>query len=286
MVRTYLGTALAVACLGTFTSNSLADGTYLPTKDTFFREQGSVAGNDSVVFGASATNRGARDINLAFYLSDFDRAAIIADVRAISGNTLNPLTLADMATVQLHWMVKANLSAEGESVAQNQGYLDAAYSVSTLQTKTPNWTETNSTNNWVNWTGDALTSTRWQDLSSADIVPSGTSGAINNKWHQRIDQADPLTVWGGTAPADGSDLPHRDWVLSDALALDFLANPDVAGLAFIGDTNNSKNIEFWSREAANVADRPFLVVTSAAVPEPASLGLLSIGGLMLLRRRR
>src|ERR1035437_4141103 len=239
MVRFISGTVLAVACSGIVTSSALA-GTYAPTKDTYFRNTGVSGTNDSTAHGSDTTNRGAKDVNSAFYLSDFNRAAITAEVKSIAGEA-GALTLADMATVQLHWMVKANLSAEGETVAQNQTNLNARYSVTDLQTDTPNWTEAASTGNYVNWTGTAGTSTRWKDLAGLDITNNDAGGEINQRYHLRFDQADPLTAWGGTAPPDGSDLPQRDWVLSNALALDFLTNPNVAGLAFIGDTSNATN---------------------------------------------
>jgi hypothetical protein len=285
MSKVLLRTSLALVCFGSVASSAFAV-TYLPTKDTFFRNTGVQATNDSNVLGASASNRVAKDINTAFYLSDFDRAAITTQVKAIAGE-VGALTLADMATVQLHWMVKANLGAEGENPTQNQSNLDAKYSPTTLQTKTPNWTEAGSTNNWVNWTGTAGTSTRWQDLSGTDMTTSDASGEINSRFHLRFDQSDPLQVWGGTADLSDSnlDLPQRDWLLSNALAFDFLTDPNVAGLAFIGDTNNATNMEIWSNDAANSADRPFLVVV-AAVPEPASIALLGVGALVLIRRRR
>src|SRR5688572_13300706 len=120
MQRAFLR-AVVVGVLGSgIAAASVGAGVYEPTRDTFFRESGSDATNDTLVRGGDLTNRGAKFANIAFYLTDFDRAAITAEVRAISGNLANPLTLADMATVHLDWHIKANLGAEGENQAQNQ----------------------------------------------------------------------------------------------------------------------------------------------------------------------
>jgi hypothetical protein len=273
--------ALAVASL----VSTLHAGTYDPTKDTFFRNTGNASTNDSTLHGSDTSNRVAKSTNTTFYLSDFDRAAIEAEVRTIIGKPVGALTLADMAGVELHWFVRANIGAETNDVATNSAEYNLTYSPTTLHTQTPNWTEATATNNYNTWTGTAATSTRWKDAAGNDLTANDANGEINSATALRSAQADPLQQWGNTVLTDLTDPPHRDWLLSDALELDYLTNPNVAGLAFIGNGADNSNMNVFSREAG-VGNAPYLVVQAAAVPEPASLGLLALGGLMLLRRRR
>jgi hypothetical protein len=259
-------------------------GVYEPTRDTFFRESGSDATNDTLVRGGDVTNRGAKFTNVAFYLTDFDRAAITAEVRAISGNAANPLTLADMAAVHLDWHIKANLGAEGENQAQNQANLNRGYAPTVFQSQGQDWSEGESTNNWAVWGGAGDPGNRrFRDANGNEILPGTNVGAVFTAPGQaaRNPRMAP-EAWGGTAPDNpNEDLPHRPWRLSDDLALAYLTDPDVVGLTMIELTNQGGNLEFWSREAA-AANRPFLVV----VPEPAAFSILALGSLLLLRRRR
>jgi hypothetical protein len=207
-------------------------------------------------------------------------------VRAISGNAANPLTLADMATVHLDWYIKANLGAEGESQAQNQVNLDRGYAPTVFQSQGQDWTEAESTNNWAIWGGAGDPGNRrFRDANGNEILPGANVGAVFTAAGQAARTPRMAAqAWGGLAPVNpNDDLPHRDWLLSDDLALTYLTDPDVVGLTMIELINQGGNMEFWSREAA-VADRPFLVVT--AVPEPAALSVLALGSLMFLRRRR
>ena len=277
----------AVAALGAgIVASSVEAAIYAPTRDTFFREAGADATNDTLARGANLTNRGAKFTNIAFYLSDFDRAAITAEVRAISGNLVNPLTLTDMAAVQLHWNIKANLGAEGENQAQNQANLDRGYAPTVFQSQGQDWSEAEATNNWAVWQGAGdPDNRRFRDANGAEILPGANVGAVFTAAGQAArNPRMPAQTWGGTAPADpNEDLPHRDWILSDDLELAYLTDPDVVGLTMIELVNQGGNLEFWSREAA-VANQPFLEVTP--VPEPTSLALLALGSLILRRRRR
>ena len=277
--------AAVVAVLASGVAAASADaGVYEPTRDTFFRESGSDATNDTLARGADLTNRGAKFANIAFYLSDFDRAAITAEVRAISGNLAGPLTLADMATVHLDWHIKANLGAEGENQAQNQANLDRGYAPTVFQSQGQDWSEAEATNNWAIWQGAGdPDNRRFRDADGNEILPGANVGAVFTAAGRaaRNPRMAP-EAWGGTAPENpNEDLPHRAWRLSDDLAFAYLTDPDVVGLTMIELVNQGGNLEFWSREAA-AENRPFLVVT----PEPTALGILALGSLMLLRRRR
>jgi hypothetical protein len=256
--------ALTVA---TFASTSYA-GIYQPTKDTFLYNAATFGEPNTTVRGSDATGRVARDVNTAFYLSDFDRAAIESEVRTIIAKPVGALTLGDMAGVEFHWFVKP--------FQPSQVGLDSLYAPTTLQTASGSgWTESGASDGFFN----VATSTQWLNEAGDNTVAS-----IAGAWPQRNNHTgvgNPNEAWGGTA--DGPQ-PHRDWLLPDLVEFNFLTSPNAAGLAFIQNTNTSNNLFSFSREAANEADRPFLVV--APIPEPTSLGLLAVGGLALLGRPR
>src|SRR5687768_4745292 len=179
MQRAFLRAAV-VAVLGWgIAAASAGAGVYEPTRDTFFRESGSDLTNDTLARGGDRTNRGAKFANIAFYLSDFDRAAITAEVRAVSGNAAGPLTLADMATVQLHWFIKANLGAEGENQAQNQANLNRGYAPTVFQSFGQDWSEAEATNNWAVWQGEGDPGNRrFRDANGNEILPGTNVGAV------------------------------------------------------------------------------------------------------------
>jgi hypothetical protein len=262
MVRSINCATVALA-LASLISTTFA-GTYQPTKDTFFRN------SDATLIRGSDTFGRIRDVNTATYLSDFDRAAIETEVRTIIGKPVGALTQSDMAGVEFHWFVKPN--------GPSQLALDSRYAPTTFQTQSGSgWTEANSSDGFFDVTG----AVQWKDTSGNNIASAA------NAWPQRanntgIADASTYPVWGGVA----TDPPaYRDWLLPDLVEFNFLTSPDAAGLAFIQYTNTSNNIDVYSREAA-VGNQPYLVVQAAAIPEPASLGLLSLGSLLLLRRRR
>jgi hypothetical protein len=88
---------------------------------------------------------------------------------------------------------------------------------------------------------------------------------------------------GGAGPSDGSTMT---FTLNDLSFLPgWINNPSTnAGFFIRQPTGTGAFDKFYSSDASTVAFRPLLTIT--LVPEPASFGLLSVGALLALRRRR
>ena len=73
-------------------------------------------------------------------------------------------------------------------------------------------------------------------------------------------------------------------ILSDLENYGILLNLDTSGGDVPVTFENNNGAAYFSNEAGDAQVRPLLTVDY--VPEPATLGLLAIGGLTMLRRRR
>jgi hypothetical protein len=235
---------------------------YAPTRDTFMR------GTNTDLHGTSTNGRASKAL-LDFYITDFDRAAILTAIQTELGHSL---TLADMADVEISWHLFSN---------DSQGYQPTSLSRPAVFQGTQNWIEgTNTTSGATK--GFAIydpantANTRpWTDRSGATIT-----GFLN------IDKVENASFeeWGG------QPFTYREWILDDSVAFAYLTDPLTLGL-FLNATDagndgnqNAKynNTEVFSRETTNTARLPFLEVV--VVPEPTVVSCLALG--LLMRGRR
>ena len=257
---------LAAAAAAAATASSVASAdvtTYLPTRDTFMR------GVTDTELHGSDTNGRASKAFLDFYLTDFDRAAILASIEGQLGHALSP---ADMSDVELTWSLFSN---------DFQGYQPEALSRPAVFQGTQDWTEgTNSTagatKGYAHWDPDTQTGLRWRDRAGNEV-----SGFL----------ALPEVQNANFEPWGGEPYTYRAWTLDDDVAFAYLTDPLSLGLYLnasdqgpgdeLADYNNT---EVFSRETTNTSRLPFLQVT--VVPEPgASVALLALLAVGLPRRR-
>lgn len=82
----------------------------------------------------------------------------------------------------------------------------------------------------------------------------------------------------------------QSYVLDEAFLMDIAAGAEHKGLVFTSQISNAglsadwNNVAFYAKEQAGGVDAAYLSVT--VLPEPATLAILALGGLALLRRRR
>ena len=129
-------------------------------------------------------------------------------------------------------------------------------------------------------------------------VGNGTpAGAGEASWNNR--DGSTGSGWGGAAggwgtgmslgsnvldSADTTGTGWAEWTVTSAVQGWYDGTYDNNGLLLIkvgGDWD-----KFRSREGSNSAEWPDLVVTYEVIPEPATMGLLAMGALMILPRRR
>ena len=132
-------------------------------------------------------------------------------------------------------------------------------------------------------------------LITLALAPALTAFAADPVLGRCVDgAASSLTILGGTLLLDGTPTPGQTYDLMATASNSNGKNIDGTAATFkgfdlTGLTYDSAN---WSLAVvdnglAGADHRNVLQVTSlAAVPEPASLGLLAVGGLALLRQRK
>ena len=237
---------------------------YAPTRDTFMR------GITPTELHGSSTNGRASKAFLDFYLSDFDRPAILGAIETELGH---PLTLGDMTDIEISWNLFSN---------DLQGYQPTALSRPAVFQGTQNWIEGSDT------TGGA---------TKGYALYDPTNPANNLQWTNRsgtpvstflaLDKVENAAFeeWGGQA------YTYRKWILDDDVAFAYLTDPLSLGLFLnasdVGNDGNDlakyNNTEVYSRETTNTSRLPYLEVT--VVPEPKGAGLLAVVLLCALRRR-
>jgi hypothetical protein len=251
---------------GVLLSASLASAdvtTYEPNRDTFMR------GGTTDLHGTDANGRASKAF-LDFYIADFDRAAIRTH---IEGQLGHPLTAADMADVKLKWNLFSN---------DFQGYQPQSMSRPAVFQGTTDWTEgTNATLGATKGFAHYDPSGATPNLQWTRNDGTAVAGFINL---DKVRNA-AFEEWGG------EPYTYRTWTLDDNVAYSYLTDPNSLGLYLdaidntpFGDTVNYNNTEVFSRDTANVSRRPFLEVT--VVPEPTGSGVLGLGVVQVLLRRR
>ena len=144
-------------------------------------------------------------------------------------------------------------------------------------------------------TAEVMTITFTGGAVDIDVLPSGSTAAqfSNNNANNTLTADAGAGGWSFSA---GTELPNRqdgapgDWysitgntVITDRVKGGSRANGDLAANQDWGSFSNTGVSTFtWSTEAANNESFHFCVTP---VPEPASTGLLGLGGLALLLRR-
>jgi hypothetical protein len=237
--------------------------TYLPTRDTFMR------GSPTDLHGSSVFGRASKT-SLDFYLSDFDRVAIVG---AIEGEIGHPLTMDDMANIEISWSLYSN---------DSEGYQPTALSRPAVFQGQQDWTEgsdstAGATKGYALYVpNDAANTRQWTNRSGAPV-----NGFINL---DKVENA-VFEEWGG------QPFTYRKWVLDDNVAFAYLTDPLSLGLFLnasdqaVGDLDAKyNNTEVYSRETTNTSRLPFLEVI--VVPEPNTISVVAFGVLLVLRRSR
>lgn len=100
------------------------------------------------------------------------------------------------------------------------------------------------------------------------------------------------TLTFNNKPAYGAELARAAWVAFAYAAMDVtdvfkteLAGDGVLSLGVFSDAG-AEIVYVAGRNSDNPNLRPILIVTTSEIPEPATMGLLTIGGVLTLLRRR
>ena len=255
---------LWLAVITAAATSSAAIVTYEPTRDTYMR------GGLTDLHGTSPFGRASKAF-LDFYLSDFDRPAIINAINAELGH---PFTFDDMTDIELSLNLFSN---------DSQGYQPTALSRPAVFQGTQDWFEgTNLTGGATKGyalydPSDPLNNLAWRNRAG-----NAVNGFLNL---DRVENA-VFEEWGG------SPFTYREWVLDDFVAFAYLTDALSLGL-FLNASDQPNpggieaeynNTEVYSRERTDPLQRPFLKVT--VIPEPTAFALLGLSTVMALRRRR
>jgi hypothetical protein len=238
---------------------------YAPTRDTFMR---GVANTD---LHGSSTNGRASKAFLDFYLSDFNRSAILSAIETEIGHSL---TLADMDNIEISWSLFSN---------DFQGYQPTALSRPAVFQGTQDWVEGTDTTNGATKgyafydPANPANSLQWKNRSDTPVAGFFNLDKVENSAFEE---------WGG------DPYNYRKWVLDDFVAFTYLTDPLSLGLFLnASDQGNDgndlakyNNTEVFSRETTNTARLPFLEVI--VIPEPSASSILGFAVLMAARRRR
>ncbi|MBH05787.1 MAG: hypothetical protein CMJ20_05650 [Phycisphaeraceae bacterium] len=131
------------------------------------------------------------------------------------------------------------------------------------------------------------------DWEEGCVAGDGPGGAPNNDPYGPINSCGPFggsesdfsrgSSYAQAAVTGPIDIDVTD-ILGDLESYGILLNLDNSGGNKEVTFENNNGAAYFSNEAADAQVRPLLTVDY--VPEPATLGLLAIGGLTMLRRRR
>jgi hypothetical protein len=121
---------------------------------------------------------------------------------------------------------------------------------------------------------------KWNASDAPFSGPSGTGDGITMAGQPVIDSA--------STAGYGTNLPGKNLSFDVTSLVDgWYGGAENRGFAVIPSSGtNSANLNWAGKANATDAWRPTLVIEYSPVPEPASLGLLATGGLLMLRRRK
>jgi hypothetical protein len=238
--------------------------TFSPTQDTFMR--GAISENQ--LNGAKPNGRASKT-GIDFYLTDFDRQAIITRIESELGH---PFSFADMADIEISWSLFSNDFQEYQPTALSRPAV--------FQGQQP-WFEGNALG------GATKAYALYDPANPANNLPWRKRDGSTVTDFFRLDKVENAVFeeWGGAA------YTWRKWVLDDFVAYTYLTDPLSLGLFLNASdlavgTLDAKysNTEVYSKETGDPTRRPFLELI--VVPEPASVGLLGFGVLVAGFRRR
>ncbi|WP_432799082.1 PEP-CTERM sorting domain-containing protein [Poriferisphaera sp. WC338] len=241
----------------------------------------------------------------------FDLSSMAANYSSISGGTLD-ITLYDRQASSPAFMfdvVAMNAANSGwtftDQVVEQPWNADVT---------TGAYKRSNNASPYVEWSNSGgwggMESSEYTALNIIDTKVNGVSTQLNKRATdasgQYIDDGSGGHVWEATnnlfSPsdnvADGNPLRAMTYTieLSAELIEQWIANPENAGFMIIA-TEVIKDADYNYPPAGNPAAlgmlndsninfRPSITIDYAAVPEPASLALFGIGGILLARRKR
>lgn len=117
-------------------------------------------------------------------------------------------------------------------------------------------------------------------------ISSSVSGDFTVEWFLRADAKDSFgtTVVTGTSPNGTTSTGSGDAVFNPVI-VDVSGDPDFQGLTEL-TLNLHAYVVSGTLKSSDWGRADNVNITGTVVPEPASLGLLGLGGLMMLGRRR
>jgi hypothetical protein len=175
----------------------------------------------------------------------------------------------DLSSVPAYTNItSAKLKFTITTATNNSSEVTSVYKEGVNWTTSATWTTSNGTTAWPSYAG----------YPNIDYSVAGGGGALSS----------PLattTIATGTTGIVELDVTSavQDWLINSQPNYGFFlkTGPSIFGTP----ASNFWNIQLGSFDNVTASNRPTLVI-DGVVPEPASLGLLALGAIGLLRRRR
>jgi hypothetical protein len=252
---------------------------YYPTEDVFIRQGATYDSASNSYTYQQTSNRlakgfGASSGNKDGYIAAFNTAAIKTAVESQLGHSIN--TVGDLAGVTATWNLKRADTTNGDTTGSYTPavYMGAPITSSSDFSFQKNATVANGGN--VQWTGIS-----GSGGSAGTAVDDWAGGTGQNGLTLVPTRNASATVWGNY-----DTTVFRPFDLDSAVLFALLTDARARGLTMVGANDTPHNLYVYGRDADGSAttNDPYLSIT--VVPEPASLSMLGLCGLMALRRRR